>query len=75
MENQVGFGYRMPNGSLLYIVSSRPLEDDEGDDSFEIIKGLRYEIHWDKKIFPFHFPTQAEAMLSAVSIQWGAVNA
>lgn len=74
MENQVGFSYKMLDKVLMYIVSSRPLEEDEGDDMYEEIEGLYYEIHWGKRVFPFSFPTQEKAMIAAMSIQWGANN-
>lgn len=75
MENQVGFGYLMPDGNSLYIVSSREIGEDEDYIYTEFDDDdLHFKIVWDKKICPFRFNSQIKAMCAAIAAQWGANN-
>ncbi len=76
MENQVGFGFTMPNNETLYILSSRALTDEEKELGVEEkIEGLDYFIKWGKKQLFLSFSTKSEAMGVAFGVQWGANNA
>lgn len=75
MENQIGFGYTMPDGKVLYILSNRPLTDDEQElDVFQKIEGVHYFIKWGNKQMFLSFSTQSEAIGIALGVQWGANN-
>lgn len=76
MENQVGFGYMMPNGKTLYIFSNRPLTEEEKSVPIdEEIEGVHYFIKWGNNQFFFIFSSVHIAMGVAMGIQWGSNNA
>jgi len=76
IENQIGFSYKLPNNKSLYIVSSRPLTEEEQDVGHdEKIFGVCYLLCIGKEICGVSFSTQSQAMCAAVGAQWGAYNA
>lgn len=71
MKNQVGFSYKMRNEEPLYIISNRPLTEEEREDILhEPIDDLYYQLSWKENVSPVSFTTQIQAMEAAIGAQW-----